>query len=116
MILSIKRRIQNYLDSIAKEQWTPFEEMLEQYLNGALLDKLSQCGIGNLSCTVDFLDDYKCINVNGKYRSFYIDIEIEQKEFSIGCDPIEPDEHTYFLLTSSQDLYATVTKTIESLG
>ena len=43
-----------------------------------------------------------CINVLGKHQSYYIDLQIEQKESSIGCDPVEPDEHKCFLLESPE--------------
>ena len=115
MFLSKKKRIHNYLDSIEKKQWSPFEFLLDHYLSGQLLNTLAKYGIANLSCYIDFLDDYKCINVQGKHKSYYIDLQIEQKEFSIGCDPVEPDDHKYFLLESPEYLYSVVSTEIQSL-
>ena len=115
MFLSKKKRIRNYLDSIVKEQWSPFEIILEQYLSGQLLNTLAEYGISRLSCYIDFRDDYKCINVQGKHKSYYIDLQIEQKEFSIGCDPVEPDDHTVYYFESPKYLYSVVSAEIQSL-
>ena len=115
MFLSKKKRMRNYLDSIEKEQWSPFEIILDQYLSGQLLNILAEYDISKLSCYIDFLDDYKCISVQGKHGSYYIDLQIEQKEFSIGCDPVEPDDHKYFPLESPEYLYSVVSAEIKSL-
>ncbi len=48
------------------------------------------------------------INVLGRHQSYYIDLQIEQKEFSIGCDPVEPDDHKCFPLESPEIFYAAV--------
>ena len=115
MFLSKKKRIHNYLDSIEKKQWSPFEFLLDHYLSGQLINTLAKYGISNLSCYIDFLDDYKCINVQGKHKSYYIDLQIEQKEFSIGCDPVEPDDHKCFILESPDYMYSVVRTEIQSL-
>ena len=115
MFLSKKIRIRNYLDSIEKNQWYPFEFLLDDYLSGKLIDYLAEYGISKLSFSVDFHDDYKCINVDGKYKSYYIDLQIENNEFSIGCDPAEPDDHKYFKLESPEYLYSVVNAEIRSL-
>ena len=116
MFLSKGKRIQNHLDSIEKKQWSPFEFLLDQYLSGQLLTILAQYGISKLSCHIDFHDDYKCIQVQGKRKSYYIDLQIEQKEFSIGCDPVEPDHHKFFLLESPEYFYSVVSAELYSLG
>ena len=115
MFLLKNNRIQNYLNSIEKKQWSPFEILLDHYLSGKLLNALAGYGISKLSCYIDFHDDYKCINVQGKHESYYIDLQIEQKEFSIGCDPAEPDDHKYFPLESPEYLYSMVRAEIQSL-
>ena len=115
MFISKKKRIKAYLDSIEKKQCSPFECLLADYLSGQMLNTFAQFGIIRLSCHIDFLDDYKCINVQGKYNSYYIDLQIEQKEFSIGCDLVEPDEHKYYLLESPENLYSVVNAEIQSL-
>ena len=115
MFLYGKIRMRNYLDSIEKEQWSPFEILLDHYMRGKLLNTLAEYGISKLSCYIDFHDDYKCINVQGKHESYYIDLQIEQKEFSIGCDPVEPDEHKCFILESPDYMYSVVRTEIQSL-
>ena len=115
MFLSKKKKIQNYLDSIEKEQWSPFELLLDHYLSGQLLNTLASYGVSKLSCHIDFHYDYKCISVDGKHGSYFIDLQIEQKEFSIGCDPVEPDDHKYFVLKSPEYLYSVVSDEIQSI-
>ena len=115
MFLSKKKRIHDYLDSMKKEQWSAFDFLLDHYLSGQLRSTFAEYGITKLSCYIDFHEDYKCINVQGKYESYYIDLQIEQKEFSIGCDPDEPDDHKCFLLTSPEYLYSVVSAEIQSL-
>ena len=110
-----KKRIRNYLDSIEKEQWSPFEFLLEQYLSGELLNTLAANGVSKLSCYIDFKDDDKCINIQGRHGACYIDLQIEPEEFSIGCDPDEPDDHKYFPLESAEYLYSVVSTGIRSL-
>ncbi len=116
MFLSRKKRVQNYLDSIEKKQWSPFDFLLDHYLSGRLLSTLSEYGVTKLSCHIDFLDDYMCINILGKHQSYYIDLQIEQKEFSIGCDPLEPDDHKCFPLESPEFFYSAVKNEIQSLN
>lgn len=116
MFLSRKKRIRSYLDSIGKEQWSPFESLLAHWLSGQLLDTFAGYGMTSLRCHIDFMDDYKCINVDGKFRSYYIDLQIEQKQFSLGCDPDEPDEHKVFSLSSPEYLYSVVKTEIDALN
>ena len=115
MFFPKKKYIRNYLHSIDKEQWSPFEFLLDDYLSGEFLNTLAKTGISKLSCYIDFLDNYKCINVQGKHESYYIDLQIEQKEFSIGCDRVEPDDHEYFPLESPEYLYSVISAKIQSL-
>ncbi|MBO7421824.1 MAG: hypothetical protein J6T99_00360, partial [Oscillospiraceae bacterium] len=53
MFLSKKKRIQNYLDSMEKEQWSPFEFLLDHYLSGQLLNTLADYGITKLYCYIN---------------------------------------------------------------
>ena len=58
----------------------------------------------------DFLDGYKCIGIQGKYKQNFVDIQIEKTAFSIGCDPIEPDEYDYHPLENEELFYAAITQ------
>ena len=57
-----------------------------------------------------------CINVLRRHQSYYIDLQIEQKECSIGCNPVEPDDHKCFPLESPEIFYAAVKDEIQSLN
>ena len=61
-----KKRIRAYLDSMERERWSPFEILLEQSISGQLLEEISRRDITGLSCYIDFLDDYKCIDIQGR--------------------------------------------------
>ena len=111
-----KKRIRSYLDSIERERWSPFEILLEQSISGQLLEEISRRGITRASCYIDFLDDYKCIIIQGRYRSYYIELEIEPEEFSIACDLGEPDDHSYFKLEYPEQIYATLDAELLALG
>lgn len=106
---SIKRKkIKLYLESVAETQRTVFDNILNNYINGELNQELEQIGIKKITIHIDWLPDYKCINIQGKYDELYVDIQIEPNEFSIGCDSVEPDEHTSYLLESRNQLYSVV--------
>ena len=115
MIQTKKHRIQAYLNSIDEDKKTAFDVLLEHYLNGLLRRNLIGSGLSRVQISIDFLEDYKCINVSGKYGKYYVDLIIEQTEFSIGCDLDEPDDHIYYPLESAEFLYSTFHSTIHSL-
>lgn len=107
MLLTKKTKICKQLEAIGKDSWSAFERLLSDYLDGKLSEKLQQIGVEKAEIHVDFLDDYKCIGIQGKYKQNYVDIQIEETEFSIGCDPIEPDEHDYHPL-ENEELFFTI--------
>ena len=110
-----KAKIRKHLEAIGKDDWSTFEHLLSDYLGGKLSEKLQQIGIDKMEIHVDFLDDYKCIDIQGKYKRNYVDIQIEKAEFSIGCDPIEPDEHDHHPLENEESFFATVSQKLSEL-
>ena len=110
MLMTKKAKIRKHLEAIGKDDWSTFEHLLSDYLGGKLSEKLQQIGIDKMEIHVDFLDDYKCIDIQGKYKRNYVDIQIEKAEFSIGCDPIEPDEHDHHPLENEESFFATVSQ------
>ena len=115
MLMTKKAKIRKYLDAIEKDSWSTFERLLSDYLDGKLSEKLQQIGIDKMETHIDFLDDYKCIGIQGKHKRNYVDIQIEKTEFSIGCDPIEPDEHDHHPLESEASFFATVSEKLSEL-
>ena len=113
MLMTKKAKIRKYLEDVGKDSRSAFDRLLSDYLDGKLSEKLQQIGIDKLDIHVDFLDDYKFIGIQGKYKQNFVDIQIEKTEFSIGCDPIEPiepDEHDYHPLENEELFYATITQ------
>ena len=115
-MISKKKKISRYLESVDQEARTAFDVLLGDYLSGALHDALAALGIKKISCRVDFRNDYKCIDVQGRYRSCYFDLQIEPAEFGIGCDPVEPDGHRYFPLESPEEMYSVISSELRSLN
>ena len=95
MLMSKKAGIRKYLEASGPDNRSTFRRLLSDYLDGKLSTKLQQIGLDKPEITIDFLEEYKCINIQGKCKRNYVDIQIEETEFSIGCDPIEPDDHEY---------------------
>lgn len=110
MLMTKKAIIRKHLETIGKDDWSAFERLLSDYLDGKLSEKLQKIGIDKMEIHIDFLDDYKCIGIQGKHKRNYVDIQIEKTEFSIGCDPIEPDEHEYYPLENEESFFATVSQ------
>ena len=65
MLMTKKVKIRKHLETIGKENWTAFERLLSDHLDGKLSGKLRQIGIDKPEIYVDFLDDYKCISIQG---------------------------------------------------
>lgn len=115
MFLTKKQRIKQILRQKERQDWSVFEEMLEQYLSGTMLQKIREIGLKNIEIHVDFLKDYQCIGIQGNDRKYYFDIQIEPTEFSIGCDPDEPDDPVHHELKSPEEFYDSVSDAIRSL-
>ena len=103
-----KSKIKTYLNNI-EGMYTPFDHLLSDYLSGELKNRLAGLGLQDISIHVDWLPDYKCINIQGRYLKNYVDIQIEPTRFSIGCDPDEPDEHSEVFLENRQQFYNVMT-------
>ena len=115
MFWSDKAKISKHLESIDKNNWSAFDILLNQYLDGTLKNRLNEAGITEAEICIDFLDRYKCIGIQGKHDRYFVDLQIDEEEFSIACDPDEPDDGRFFPLESPEMLYATVSAEISSL-
>ena len=100
-------KIQAFLNGKSDNEKTPFDELLTDYLTTDMITALEGREIRKIDIHVDWLEDYKCIQIQGKCRQNYIDIQIEPREFSIGCDSDEPDadEDDYYTLESKKQFY-----------
>lgn len=61
---------------------------------------MAECG----GC-IDWLPDYKCLSVQGKTKTHYIEFQIEETEVHIACDIDEPDEPQIYPLETRQQFY-----------
>ena len=86
--------------------------MLDDYLSGKMKQVFSDLGIKKIEIHIDWLHDYRCIGVQGVYEGNYLDVQVEPAEFSIGYDPVEPDDHNYYPLETKTHLYAVVQSTL----
>lgn len=115
MFQTKKKKIAHHLDSIPTDQFTPFDHLLYDYLHGELNARLSQMHISELKYHIDWLDDYKCIEVDGKCNQLFINIQIESAEFSIAYDADEPDDYTSHALLDKEKFYQTVEATVNEI-
>lgn len=100
-----KKRIQKYLDGKASAM-AAFDELLREYLDDTLRQKLNGFGISKAEIHIDWLDDYKCIGIQGQLGGGNIDIQIEETQFSIAFDQDEPDEGQAYDLEAASQVYA----------
>lgn len=113
MFQTKKKKIQAYLSEKSSNQFTPFDELLDDYISGKMKDIFSKLGIKNVEIHIDWLPDYRCIDVQGLHNHNYLDLQIEPTEFSIGYDPVEPDNHNYYPLESKDQVYAVMKQVFE---
>lgn len=114
MLQTKKRKIQTYLREKSSKQFTPFDELLNDYLSGKMKEIFSDLGTKKIEIHIDWLSDYRCIGVQGNYNRNYLDLQIEPTQFSIGYDPVEPDDHKYYSLESKAQVYNTVKQLFET--
>ena len=111
MFQTKKKKIYTYLIEKTSDRYTPFDELLSDYISGRMKDIFSDLGIKKLEIHIDWLPDYRCICIQGVYKQNYLDLQIEPAEFSIGYDPVEPDDHNYCTLENRDQIYAVVKQT-----
>ena len=113
MFQTKKKKIQTYLIKKSSEQFTSFDELLEDYLSGKMKETFSSLGAKKIEIHIDWLPDYHCIGIQGTYNHNYLDLQIEPTEFSIGYDPVEPDNHIYYPLENKDQIYAVLKQCFE---
>ena len=113
MFQTKKKKIQKYLHEKVPNQFTPFDELLDDYISGKIKEIFSDLGTKKVEIHIDWLPDYHCIGVQCVHNRNYLDLQIEPTEFSVGYDPIEPDNHIYYPLESKDQVYAVVKQFFE---
>ena len=106
MLFGKKKKISEYLLVKQKTQIvTAFDDLLLDYLSGTLKDKLVNLEMKHIDIHIDWLPDYKCIDIQGKVKEYYFDIQIEPESFSIAYDKDEPEDVMEYDLTSKNEFY-----------
>ncbi len=103
-MLQFKRnKIQNYLSSLSSH--TPFDELLQDYLDGKLKNTLEACGIERIDIHIDWLKDYRLIGIQAKYNGLFLDIQITESYYTFSQSTDEPDEDIELTLKSKEEFY-----------
>ena len=84
-------------------------------MDGTLKTDLESLGIIKNQIHIDWLDDIKCIGLQGRYKKYFADIQIYPDEFSILFDLDEPDDDITYALESKDLLYRMISETISTL-
>ena len=114
MFATKKKKIKKYLEQ-KNEDKSAFDFLLSDYLDGALKQKLTATGIGKIAIYIDWLDDMKCIGIQGRYSQYYLDIQIYQNEFTISYDLDEADEEIEYPLESKEQFYSVFLNIIKKI-
>ena len=109
MFLTKRGKIAAYLKTASP---SPFHELLEQWHAGQMRERLESLRLRKLEFHIDWLPDYKCIDIQGRRDRMYVDIQIEPASFTIAMDEDEPDEHTEYALVSAEGYYDALRDTL----
>lgn len=115
MFIGKKKKIQRYLEQKAENEKTVFDLLLSDYLTDKMKEDLTSIGIRKIEIYVDWLEDIKCIAVQGCYEEYYMDLQIDPNEFSVSFDLDEADEDTVYSLESKEQVYNVLSETIKTL-
>ncbi len=115
MCIFKKKKIANYLQTLQSEDAEPFDMLLAEYLDGSFKRRLQSLEIAKIEIYVDWHEDYKCIGVQGKYRNYYLDVQIYPDIFMVAFDLDEADEDTEYPLTSAEQFFRVLSVTIAHL-
>ncbi|MBE6668724.1 MAG: hypothetical protein E7601_00805 [Ruminococcaceae bacterium] len=115
MFTTKKKKIQKYLEQKANDNKCAFDILLSDYLDGSLKEDLLSIEIKKADIHIDWHDDIKCIGIQGRYKEYYMDLQIYPNEFSISFDLDEPDDDIIYLLESKEQVYSVIDNMIKSL-
>jgi hypothetical protein len=115
MFTAKKKKIQQYLNRKAESDKNAFDFLLCTYLDGTLKTDIKSLGITKNEIHIDWLDDIKCIGIQGKYKKYFADIQIYPNKFSISFDLDEPNDDISYALESKGQLYRVISETMDML-
>lgn len=87
-----KKKIADYLNT--QSNGSIFDELLRLYENNSLKSRLQDWGLKRISIYVDWKSDYKCLDVQAKYKDYYYEWQFieDECEYMIYVDGDEPEE------------------------
>ena len=109
MFLTKRGKIAAYLKTASP---SPFAELLAQLHGGQMQERLESLGLRKPEFHIDWLPDYKCIDIQGRRDRMYVNIQIEPNAFTIVMDEDEPDDPTEYALVSAEGFYDTLRDTL----
>jgi len=115
MFITKKKKIQKYLRQRANDNKCAFDELLSDYLDGSLKENLESVKIESVEIHIDWFDDIKCIGIQGRYKEYYMDLQIYPNEFSASFALDEPDEDVIYPLESKEQVYNVLSDTVKTL-
>ena len=116
MLLGKKKKISKYLsEKQAIKNITAFDSLLSEYLSGCLKENFRKLNIKQTEIHVDWLSDYKCINIQGRIGGYFVDIQIEPETFLIAYDKDESDNATEFAMQDVPTFYSIIKNTVEGI-
>lgn len=117
MLFGKKKKITNYLQA-RENRFSNFDLILKDYLSGNLIVELKKLGLSKIKIHIDWFDNIKGIGIQAKYKDFFLDIQIDEKELAIGCSKVEPDCDEFFAIDGEFDadfFYGKIQKRIEQI-
>ena len=115
MFTTKKKKIQKYLEQKADDNKCAFDDLLSDYLDGSLKENLASVKMERVKIHIDWFDDIKCIGIQGRYKEYYMDLQIYPNEFSVSFDLDEPDEGVIYPLESKEQIYGILSGTVKTL-
>ena len=98
-----KSKIKEYLKSIDKSQYTYFDILLNDYIDGRLKKYLSELGFKKTEVHIDWFGDIKILSVQTRYNEYFVQIDVDRKEIAIGYDLDEVDDYNYYSIDRKKD-------------
>ncbi len=113
MFQSKTKKIKQYLaEQRATGTMSAFDMLFEDLLHGTLDLRI---GLEDSGSHFDWMKDYRCIQIQGMYGKWYVDIQIEPSEFFVDVAEDEPDNPVYYPLESAEQFYDTVEQVLMRL-
>ncbi len=116
MFFTQKRKILKYLNEKQLNSYTAFDLLLKDCIGNNFKEKLSDTGIHNAEIHIDWFENVKGILVQAKYKDYFLNIDIDEKEFSLSADKDESDDDTVYELKSYEYFFESVKEFMSALN